>query len=186
LEVWREATELNHHVLQALEKAGLPALALPPSASVLALNGKVTTWNLEPLQHALDRHLLPVINGDVVFDTELGGTILSTEDLFAHLAGHLQPAQVLLAGNEPGVWADFPKNSRLLPEITPGSFRQIGHGLGGSAATDVTGGMADKVLKVIAMVEASPGMSAAIFSGEVPGNLLRALLGEPLGTRVHA
>jgi isopentenyl phosphate kinase len=186
VEVWREATKLNHHVLQALEKAGLPALALPPSASVLALNGKVASWNLEPLQHALDRHLLPVINGDVVFDTELGGTILSTEDLFAHLAGHLQPAQVLLAGNEAGVWADFPKNSRLLPEITPGSFRQISRGLGGSAATDVTGGMADKVLKVIAMVEASPGMSAAIFSGAVPGNLLRVLLGEPLGTLVHA
>jgi len=146
----------------------------------------VASWNLDPLRHAIDRHLLPVINGDVVFDTALGGTILSTEDLFAYLAGQLHPAQVLLAGNEPGVWGDYPQNSQLLPEITPLSFRQIGRGLGGSAATDVTGGMADKVLKVIAMVEASPGTSAAIFSGEVPGNVLRALLGEPLGTRVHA
>jgi isopentenyl phosphate kinase len=44
----------------------------------------------------------------------LGGTILSTEDLFTYLAGLLHPEQILLAGNEPGVWADFPKNSRLL------------------------------------------------------------------------
>ena len=37
-----------------------------------------------------------MIYGDVVFDRLLGGTILSTEDLFAHLAAHLQPARLLV------------------------------------------------------------------------------------------
>jgi isopentenyl phosphate kinase len=185
VEVWREAAELNHMVLQALEKAGLPALAFPPSAMVTARQGKVDSWNLDPLQYALDRGLLPVINGDVVFDRALGGTILSTEDLFTYLAQQFRPVQILLAGIEPGVWADFPDNTRLLLEITPKSFSQISAGLRDSTATDVTGGMADKVRQVISMIEAIPGLRASIFSGEEPGNIRRALLGEALGTEIH-
>jgi isopentenyl phosphate kinase len=185
VEVWREAIGLNHIVRQALEEAGLPAIVFPPSAAVLSSNGKVVSWNLYPLQHALDQHLLPLVYGDVVFDSQIGGTILSTEDLFAFLVAKLQPDQVLLAGNEPGVWEDFPDNSRLLSEITPASFTQIGSGLGGSTATDVTGGMAEKVRQVIAMLEAAPGMHASIFSGQVPGNVYKALRGEAVGTQVH-
>lgn len=186
VEVWREAAALNHLVMQALEKAGLPALAFPPSAMVISRQGSVASWNLGTLLSALDQGLLPVIHGDVVFDAELGGTILSTEDLFAHLAQHIPPTQVLFAGNQPGVWADFPNNTRLLPEITPESFTQIGGGLQGSAATDVTGGMADKVRQVIALVQENPGVRALIFSGEEPGNVRRALLGEAPGTEVHS
>jgi isopentenyl phosphate kinase len=186
IEVWREAAELNHLVLQALEKACLPALAFPPSSMVIAHQGMVATWNLDTLQHALAEDLLPVIYGDVVFDTALGGTILSTEDLFTHLAHHIPPVQLLFAGNQPGVWADFPDNTSLLPEITPGSLPQIETGLSGSAAMDVTGGMADKVRQVLSLVEAFPGINASIFSGEIPGNVQRALLGEVMGTAIHS
>ena len=185
VEVWREAAGLNHLVMQALEKAGLPALSLPPSAMVTAHLGKVATWELGTLRYALDRGLLPVIFGDVAFDSALGGTILSTEDLFAYLVTQLPPSQLLFAGNQEGVWADFPENTKLLAEITPHSFKQIDIRLQGSTATDVTGGMADKVRQVMAMVEASPGLRGLIFSGEVPGNVRKALLGETLGTAIH-
>jgi len=186
VEVWREAAALNHLVLGALEAAGLPALALPPSAMVVARQGKVTSWSLDTLCQALDRGLLPVIHGDVAFDTALGGTILSTEDLFSYLAGQLHPTQVLLAGIEPGVWADFPHNTRLLEEITPATIARLGSVLSGASATDVTGGMAEKVRQALSFVEASPGLKAAIFSGEVAGNVLLALLGKVVGTQVHA
>ena len=185
IEVWREAAELNHLVLKALEKANLPALAFPPSAMVIARQGMVSTWNLDTLLHALGEGLLPVVNGDVVFDDVLGGTILSTEDLFTYLAHQLSPDQILFAGNQPGVWADFPDNTSLLPEIITGSLQQIETGLRGSAATDVTGGMADKVRQGLSLVEAISGLKALIFSGEIPGNVQRALLGEAVGTVIH-
>jgi isopentenyl phosphate kinase len=124
---------------------------------VIARQGKVESWDLGTLQQALERDLLPVIHGDVTFDRGLGGTILSTEDLFTYLVGQLHPARILLAGNESGVWADYPNNTHLLSEITPQGFTEIEARLGGSASTDVTGGMAEKVRQVIAMVEASRG-----------------------------
>jgi isopentenyl phosphate kinase len=185
VEVWREAADLNHLVLEALANAKLPALAFPPSALVIARSGKVVSWNLDTLLQALDKQLLPVIYGDVVFDSKLGGTILSTEDLFSHLVDHLQPTRLLLAGIEPGVWTDFPHNTSLLSEITPGSLSQVENGLCGSAATDVTGGMADKVRQVLSLVEEHHELQGSIFSGEIPGNVQRALLGEAIGTTIH-
>ncbi len=185
VEVWRQAAELNHMMLDVMAKAGLQALTFPPSASVTANQGEVTAWNLEPLQSALRNGLIPVVYGDVVFDRALGGTILSTEDLFAYLVPQLHPSRLLLAGIDPGVWQDFPANNHLLPVITPASFARIEVGLKGSTATDVTGGMEDKVRQVLSMINDLPGLKASIFSGEVPDNVRRSLLGEELGTMLH-
>jgi len=78
--------------LDALVSAGLPAIAFPPSGSVIAQDGKVVSWDLSPIQSALQAGLLPVVYGDVVFDTLRGGTILSTEDLFRLFSASSAPA----------------------------------------------------------------------------------------------
>jgi isopentenyl phosphate kinase len=186
VKVWRQAAELDQLVLAALAKAELPALVFSPSAMIISRGGRVETWNLEPVRSALSHGLLPVIYGDVVFDQELGGTILSTEELFGYLAPRLKPLRLLFAGYEPGVWADYPANTTLLSEITPSSFAHIQAGLKGSAAPDVTGGMLDKVQQILSMSDKLPGLQTSIFSGETPGNVRQALLGEMLGTQVHS
>jgi isopentenyl phosphate kinase len=185
-EVWHQAAELDHLVMAALQRAHLPAIVFPPSASVIARDEKVAIWDLNPLGAALNKGWLPVIHGDVAFDQVRGGTILSTEDLFSHLAIHLRPNRVLFAGLEEGVFADYPDHNHLLNEITPTSFPQVESGLKGSSAIDVTGGMLDKVRQMLNLIGEIPGLQGMIFSGERQGNLQRALLGESLGTVIHA
>jgi isopentenyl phosphate kinase len=186
VEVWREAASLNHLVVEAFGAAGLPVMAFPPSASLTARDGHVQSWNLDPLQLALQSGLLPVVYGDVVFDQERGGTIFSTEDLFDHLARRLRPERILLAGLEAGVWVDYPRCTELATEITSSNLGQVAPALGGSAATDVTGGMLSKVQQSLALAQAIPGLQVRIFSGEIPGMVVRALQGEPVGTLIHA
>ncbi len=185
-EVWHEAAALNHIVMDALHQVGLPAVSFPPSGAVTAFRGSVTHWNLSPLRAALEAGLLPVVCGDVVFDEILGGTILSTEDLFSYLAGKLNPQRILLAGLDAGVWADYPHCEQLIPKIDPQNWAMIAPALSGSAATDVTGGMAGKVDLMLKLVAQFPGLEVFIFSGERPGNLQAALLGEALGTNITA
>jgi isopentenyl phosphate kinase len=184
-EVWYQASALNRIVLEALHRAGLPAVTLSPAASITASDGKVSTWNTYPIQAALANRLLPVIHGDVVFDEVRGGTILSTEDLFSYLAHTLHPQRILLAGLEAGVWANFPAHEHLLAEITPGTLAQHTSGLGAAAGTDVTGGMLSKVTGMLSLVEQIPALKVLIFSGELPGNLVHALHGENPGTILH-
>ena len=185
-EVWYQASSLNRFVMEALHKAGLRTIALPPSGSVIASDGQVAVWETTPIRMALAAGMVPVIFGDVVFDEVRGGTILSTENLFAYLVKALSPERVLLAGLEEAVWEDFPARTRRIERITPSSFEEIKHGVGGSAADDVTGGMEAKVREMLGLVQDSPGLSVRIFSGTQPGNLVRALLGETLGTEISA
>lgn len=126
--------------------------------------------------------MLPVVYGDVAFDQVRGGTIFSTEDLFNHLARQLSPQRLLLAGSEPGVWADYPDCTSLIERITPQNLELIFPALQGSDAPDVTGGMQSKVTEMLSLVQAVPGLEAFIFSGRQEGNVRRALEGQRIGT----
>lgn len=185
-EVWYQASSLNRFVMKALHNAGVQAIALPPSSSVIASNGQVSVWETTPIRMALATGIVPVVFGDTVFDEIRGGTILSTEDLFMSLATALSPERILLAGLEAAVWADFPERTKIVEKITPNTFSEVSKGVGKSAGADVTGGMESKVKQMLDSVTANPDMTVQIFSGTEPGNIVRALTGETLGTLITA
>jgi isopentenyl phosphate kinase len=185
-EVWKEARALNQIVVAALQDAGLPVIAFPPSASVIARDGRPRLWDLAPIQAAISAGLVPMINGDTIFDEQRGGTILSTEDLFFYLARQLHPRRILLAGLEAGVWADFPACTQLIHTITPEDFPLLATKIGGSASVDVTGGMLEKVKSMLSLVQEEHGLEVMIFSGLLPGGIRDSLLGAAPGTQVNA
>ena len=183
-EVWYQASTLNRYVVQALFEAGIPAMTFSPAASVWSDNGQVTKWDLSQIEYALEKGLVPIVHGDVIFDRTKGGTILSTEDLFEHLARELRPKRILLAGLEEAVWADFPARKHRVEVLTRILYNEISTGVGEASGADVTGGMQSKVEQMLTLVEQVPGLQALIFSGEGDGNLETALKGENIGTLV--
>jgi isopentenyl phosphate kinase len=185
-EVWYQASSLNRFVMKALHKVNVPSIALPPSANVIASDGRVSIWETTSISMALAAGLVPMIYGDVTFDEIRGGTILSTEDLFSHLARALNPQRILLAGLESAVWEDFPARTRKVETITLQTFNQISEGVGKADGADVTGGMESKVTQMLELVKQDPELKIQIFSGVEPGNILRALSGETLGTWITA
>ena len=185
-EVWYQASALNRFVMKALNKTNVPSIALPPSANVIASDGKVSIWETTAIRMALAARLVPVIYGDVTFDEVRGGTILSTEDLFSFLAPALNPERILLAGLEEAVWEDFPDRTRKIETITPQTFSEISEGVGKADGADVTGGMEAKVTQMLELVQRTPALKIQIFSGAEPGNILRAITGETLGTWISA
>jgi isopentenyl phosphate kinase len=164
----------------------IPAIALPPSANVIASDGKVSIWETTSISMALAARMIPVIYGDVTFDEIRGGTILSTEDLFGHLARALNPQRILLAGLEAAVWEDFPDRTRKVETITPQTFTEVSQGVGKADGADVTGGMESKVMQMLELVKQSPELKIHIFSGAEPDAIRRALTGESLGTWITA
>lgn len=186
VEVWRTAADLNHHVMEALGSAGIRAVAFPPSAGAVAENGRIAAWNVEPIRAALDSGLTPVVYGDVAFDRAIGGTILSTEDLFEHLAAALAPARILVAGIEPGVWRNYPQRDALIPGLSRHDLRDPAAGLGAAEGPDVTGGMRGKVEALLGLADQNPGAEIRIFGGHEPGMIARGLAGDPLGTLVES
>lgn len=162
------ALQLNRLVTDSFIEAGVPVLSLQPAASALTRDGTIIRMELDPLRRALRHGLVPLVFGDVAFDTARGGTILSTEDIFVHLAEILKPTWILLLGSAPGV---LDAGRRTIPTITPASYPAIREQLRGSGYTDVTGGMADKVRRMVTLVEAQPELSVRILSGHRAQNL---------------
>ncbi len=181
-DVWASANHLNRLVIDSLRQAGVPAMAFPPSASAIAEGGRLMELAHEPILRAVDHGLVPVVHGDVVFDRVQGSAILSTEQVFAGLVEPLSADRLLLAGLEAGVFADFPANRTLLPELRPDDLGKIP--LGGAPSEDVTGGMAAKVRTAFDVLEGHPHLAVFIFSAETPDALYSALVGEPHGTRL--
>lgn len=180
------AARLNRIVADCLHAAGVPVISFPPSASALCEDGRLVYLDTGPLRTALDHGLVPLVMGDVAFDGVRGGTIVSTEEVFAYLANALHPARILLAGETGGVMTGYgTREAHIVPTVTPKSWESLRHGIGSSRGADVTGGMASKVGDMLDLCVAHPGLSALIFSGLEPGSIERSLNGAAPGTTVR-
>lgn len=183
--IWMAAQKLNRIILDEFESLGLPVISFAPSSAVISSGKKIQEWNIAPLKSALDHNLLPVVFGDTVFDREFGGVIFSTEDLFLYLAGQLKPAQILLAGKEKGIWADYPQKKILISELSSQNFSDFRSSINASQSVDVTGGMLKKVQIMFQIKELIPGCHIHIFSGEDPVAVIDSLTGNPHGTLIN-
>lgn len=184
-EVHAEATALNQIVTNLLRESGLPIISFVPMNQVKTNDGIITQWDTSDMVKSFSEYgLIPLIFGDTVFDTKRGGTILSTEDLFLHLCGTFaEKPRILLAGLEEGVWYDFPQKTKLITEISSSEMDDASY-IRGSASTDVTGGMHEKVRLMKEVVRNNRAQSVSIFSGEIPGNLTKVLHGIQTGTTI--
>jgi isopentenyl phosphate kinase len=190
-EVAAMAAKLNRMVVDAFWTAGVPVWALQPSASARCRNGELVSLETAPIEQALDRGLVPLLYGDVALDEVLGGTIISTEEIFAFLARRLCPGKLVLVGAVDGVYDRDPlrdASAQLIPEISAANWSAVRARLGGSHGPDVTGGMLAKVEEMVGLVRALPGLTVQIISGERKG-ALQAALGDPHrssgGTVIH-
>lgn len=178
------ALRLNRIVVDELLAAGVPALALQPSSTLVAEGGKLKHWETNALKQALERRLVPVVHGDVAFDTIRGSAIISTEQLLVALAADpaLCPDRIILVG-ESGVYTADPRSNPHAERIARIDQINIEHVLGmtgGSHGTDVTGGMRAKVELMWRLIEENPTLSVHLI-GTAPGLLQRALLGQAEG-----
>jgi isopentenyl phosphate kinase len=182
IEVRSQADALHRIMMDELWKAGLPAISFPPSAAAVTCDHDEVFWDTEPLKNALQHALLPVVFGDVVFDTQIGGTILSTEEILRHLCLHLPIQKILIASIEKGVWKDARDPQDIYTILTPDSFVTHSENIGRSGAPDVTGGMRSKVEILFSILRQNPSIQVSIFSGEEKDNLFNALSGKKVGT----
>jgi isopentenyl phosphate kinase len=185
------AARLNHLVTQHFLEAGIPVWSIQPSAAAWCRSGELVSLPVRPVKRALAAGLVPLLYGDVAFDQVLGGTIISTEQIFAYLARKLCPGQIVLVGVVDGVYDRDPladPSAARLPEISSHNWELVRGMMGSSHAADVTGGMRAKVEEMVNLAQGLPGLLVHLISGERPG-ALEAVLVDPAqssgGTAIH-
>jgi len=181
--------ELDALVVRALLTAGIPAVAVQPSASAICEGGTLQNLQHEVISRLLTHGAVPIIYGDVAIDRQQGCTIISTEQVFLYLAPILHPKRIILAGRTAGVFSADPRldaQARLIPELDTATIKRLGSALGGARSIDVTGGMASKVQVMLSLLSRMPELDIRIISGEEPGVLSSIMLDSTLtaGTRL--
>jgi isopentenyl phosphate kinase len=139
---------LNAAVLDALHEAGVDALPVRP----LSLASRDADGDLSvptgSVATMLAEGFVPVLHGDGVVESGAGVTVTSGDDLVVALTGDgaLDVDRVGLCSTVPGV---LDADGAVVGRIE--RFADAADALGGSDATDVTGGMAAKVEKLLAL-----------------------------------
>lgn len=173
------AVQINRIVIKNFLKIGLPVFSLSPSSFLTANNQKPDQIFLRPILEALDKGLVPIIYGDVILDCQNGCCIFSSETTLNILASGLRKRfkilKVIYCGDTNGV---YDGDGQTIPLISQKSFSRFRQAIGGSAATDVTGGMLHKVEESLAL--ARRGIPSLIINGKKPGNLKKAILGQEI------
>lgn len=165
-------TTLNKFVLSALQDEGVPAVPVHPfSAAYRDADGELTLPSGQ-VATLVDEGFVPVLHGDLVAHAGEGASVLSGDEIVTSLAGSLDADRVGVCSTVPGV---LDADDRVVPEIS--SFDDVESVLGGSAATDVSGGMAGKVRELLAL-----GAPASVFDLDA---LPAFLDGDHPGTTVH-
>ncbi len=175
------AQRLDRLVCDALLKADVPVVSLQPSAMARAYAGELIEMDIDPVATLLGHGVVPMVYGDVVLDNAQQCAILSTEQIFAYMAKTLCPERIIVAGEVPGVYSGDPHRDtivRLIPEINARNYAQVQEMLSASFATDVTGGMEEKVRSLFELVTEHPNLQARIVTGQTP-HLLERLLVHP-------
>jgi len=176
--------ELDGLVVRALNRAGLAAIPIPPSA-VLALNdGRVSTMDLTPFLEFASMEFTPVTFGDVVRDVRRGFSVCSGDLLVLELARAFRPKRAVFAADVDGLFTADPKRRRaahLLETVGPDDLSRIE--FSSASRTDVTGSIEGKVRRMFEIADHVG--ECLIVNGNVKNRVRDALRGRRVvGTRV--
>lgn len=174
------AARLNRVVVRSLIEAGVPAVSVAPSSSILTQNKKVKNWFGDVLVNHLERGLLPVVYGDVLADAAQGCTIWSTDTVFSFLCRELPSfgysvENIIHVTEAGGVWKDI-QTKEIFPMITISMKEEVRGSMTDTKGFDVTGGMWHKIQEALSLAEL--GIQTRIVSGIERKVVYNTLLGD--------
>ncbi len=174
-QIRQDLIKLNLRILQLCAEEGLFPITVQPSAIAVARAGKLQVMDTRAIRFLLDSGQIPLIHGDIILDEKQDFTIASTEDQIQKLSDYIFFHRIVLISDVPGV---LETAGQVIPVIDHHNFEQIIDQLGGSAGTDVTGGMRTKVQQIYQLIRENPNIQAIIISGDSePGAIARAISG---------
>ena len=178
---------LNKLVVDALVGEKIPAVAISPSSFVITKSMRLHSFPEAPLTKLLQLGFVPVLFGDAVSDFDRGFTILSGDQLIAHLAIHFKAERVIVGVDVDGLYTADPKvnkEAKLLKNVTLKELETLIQRIEEAKVTDVTGGMVHKVQEMIPAVE--KGISVFFVNATKPNRFHKALKNEQVkGTHIY-
>jgi isopentenyl phosphate kinase len=166
---------LNKIVVDELLKQKIPAISLHQSSLLSAKGGKLKNIFTESLEGFLSLGMIPVIYGDIVYDSVKSSHIFSTEDAFSFLINKFHDrkykvAKVIYLTPVNGL---LDNTKQVVGRITHKTAAKFKKNLFKTEGFDVTGGMRHKIERAISL--ANKNIKTYITNGAKKKALLSAV-----------
>ena len=175
-----DMNELNSIIVETFVEKGINAIGMQTSAMVVKNNiGDYSTF-IEPLLNTLKLGIIPVLYGDVIFDTKNGFTILSGDSLCTLLAQKMNAKRVIFLTDVDGIYGKRTptEDYHLLDVIEKAALDSIElEILTNTDKIDVTGEMDGKIKEIKEMSNYVD--EVIIVNGLLPERVLAVLKNEP-------
>jgi len=162
-------------IVKQLQAAGIPVNLMHPSSAVTSEKMKMTRYFLEPLKGYLSIGMVPLLGGDIIYDTTMGFSVGSADQLAAIIAHEFETKRLIFATDVAGIYEGDPKadpHAVLLEEINLNETDQILSRMGKSQMVDASGGMKQKLRTLsICRDKIKRGLEVGIISMMEHGNL---------------
>ena len=178
---------LNSIVVKSLISHKVPAITISPYSCSKMENGRFTEFNLSPIHKSHKIGAVPLLHGDIVYDSVKGCSIASTEMIFSHLSTRITPKRIVIGTNVDGVFWNNPDSGKreLVEEINSGNLAEVLSAVEESKTSDVTGGMRHKIEELYNI--SKHNIEIFIVNLSKKNYLSGAILGKPeLSTRIKA
>lgn len=148
-------SELSLLLVKALVRKGVPAISIPPAAIIEQKNKRISKFNTALVQAYLKAGFLPVLYGDMVPDSVLGGSVCSGDQIVAYLGKDAE--FIVMATNVDGV---LDEHGKVIPLVSTANFSKVKKHLKKSEG-DVTGAMEGKLKEIMSLDAPSYIVNAA-------------------------
>jgi len=180
----RVVNEFRYMLTEEFQKVGLPVNLLHPSSMVVAEKMRITEASFEPLKGWLSLGMIPLLGGDLLYDTAMGVSVGSGDILAVELASQLNAKRLIFAMDVPGIYSDNPRtnpNASLLNEIDIHDISGVLAGMKQIGNLDASGAKKGKLTSVsIAIDLIEVGLETTLLSMMEYGNLIALLKGQEI------
>lgn len=138
---------LNSELTTLFIEAGLPVVGLPTRTLAINTNGGLSSLETDSVKAALSVAAIPLLHGDMVFDTTWGLSVCSGDVLAPKLAEVFSTTAIFFASDVDGIYTKDPHKHTNAVLIRKTTLEEMASGtiqMSESHNVDVTGGLSKK------------------------------------------
>ncbi|MHA1242019.1 MAG: isopentenyl phosphate kinase [Promethearchaeota archaeon] len=174
--------ELRSAIAISFTEEGVPINLMHASSMIVGNKMVITDYNLNSLKGFLSLGMVPLIGGDMMYDTNMGFSVCSGDQLAVVLSRELHAKQLLFATDVFGVFDKDPnleEHAQLLREININEVEQLFGNQNETSKIDASGKMRGKILSLTSIKDQmQEGLEVVIFSMNKKGVLKNYLKGQ--------
>lgn len=185
--VCNDAAKINEIVTNSLISAGVPAISIRPRGIIYTKSGKMIANHFQILEEIVSQKMVPVICGDVIWDTDWKTTIYSGEKSLNLIARYLikkgyRVNKIIEVGETSGL---LDSEGNTIHVVNNKNWNKLSSFLFKTKKMDVTGGMKHKIEEALELTEF--GVETILIDVGLNDQLKNAILGRKVaGTRITA